>query len=323
MKLTKMLAGGVAGFLGAWLIVCAIAGAFATNWALHPPRKPLTYDERQLASAVASRGNGILQNAVITALDGSELHGWFMQSQSGGKDAVMLLHGQADNRAGMLGTAEMFLRHGYSVLLPDARAQGASGGAEVTYGVKEEDDIRRWYRWLQESQRPNCIFGLGDSMGAADLLQSLKTVKQFCAIVAESPFASFREASYDRIGQWTGTGPWIGRTWLRPVVWFGLLYARMHYGDDLAASNPAQTVATAQVPVMLIHGLKDDNLPARHSEAIFRGAQGKNKNVILWEPLNAGHCGASTAEPLNYEQKVISWFVAHDRQPRHEPQSLQ
>jgi len=307
----------VAGLFAAWLTVCAIAGIFAVNSALHPPRRQLTFGDEAVASQVALRSDAVLQQVSITAADRSELRAWFIRKNAGNSNVVILLHGQADNRAGMLGPAEMLIRHGYSVLLPDARGSGESGGSLVTYGLKETEDVRRWINWLNTLQHPKCIFGLGDSMGAAELLQSLNEVRQFCAVVAESPFASFREASYERIGQWTGTGPWLGRTLLRPVVWFGFAYAHLHYGTDLAGSRPDKAVEASEIPVMLIHGLSDDNLLPRNSEEILRAAQTRNRNVILWEPPDAGHCGASGAEPIQYEQRVIGWFADHDHLPWH------
>ena len=181
---------------------------------------------------------------------------------------MILLHGHTDNRAGMLGSADMLLRQGYAVLLPDARAHGASGGDMATYGVKEADDVRRWFDWIERSESPRCIDGLGESMGAAQLLASLRTTPGFCAVVAESAFANFREASYDRTGEKINAGAWAGRTLLRPVVEVGLLYARWQYGVNLEQASPQNAVAASSIPVLLIHGLKDTNLPPRHSEMI-------------------------------------------------------
>jgi pimeloyl-ACP methyl ester carboxylesterase len=224
---------------------------------------------------------------------------------------VILLHGHTDNRAGMLGNANLLLRHGYSVLLPDARAHGTSGGEMATYGVKEAADVRLWFDWLRQSQTPRCIDGLGESMGAALVLQSLRTTPGFCAVVAESPFASFREASYDRLREKLHAGAWAGRTILRPVVEAGFLYARWKYGVDLGQASPENAVAASRVPVLLIHGLKDTNLPPRHSEGIQRHSASRNPKVVLWEPAEAGHCGAAGAEPEEYERRVIGWFQRH------------
>src|SRR5512133_353167 len=99
----------------------------------------------------------------------------------------------------MMGLAELFLSRGYSVLIPDSRGQEASTGLPI-YGFRETDDIRQWFAWLRRHECLKCIYGMGESMGAAILLQAVREVP-FCAVVAESPFASFREIAYIRVGQ--------------------------------------------------------------------------------------------------------------------------
>lgn len=87
-----------------------------------------------------------------------------------------------------------------------------------------------------------------------------------------------------------------------------MTYARLRYEVDFRKANPASAVAATHVPVLLIHGLADTNLPPRHSEMIKAGKAA----VVLWEPLHADHCGASSAEPVEYERRVIGWFAEHD-----------
>ena len=291
-----------------WLLLCAVIGVIAVEGALHPPRRAVSAEDEQRAATIARDNRAVLTNVEITAKDGAVLHAWSVIPVLGNHNAVILLHGQGDNRAGMLGPAGILLRHGYAVLLPDARAHGLSGGQIGTYGVLEADDIRRWFEWLRQTESPQCVDGLGDSMGGAELLRSLAAEHGFCAVVAESAFASFREAAYDRLGQQFLTGPWLGRTLLRPAVAVGIGYARLRYKVDFRDADPARTVASSHVPVFLIHGLADTNLPARHSELIKAG----NPAVVLWEPVSANHCGASTAEPAEYERRVIDWFAAPD-----------
>jgi len=301
---------GIAAF---WLILCAVAGVAASEWTLHPPRLRLTNDAGERAAAIAKSHRAILQQVDVKANDGAILDAWFIAPSSWNGDAVILLHGMADNRAGMLGPAEMLLRDGYSVLLPDARAHGMSGGNLATYGFLESVDIERWSGWLAQNERPHCIDGLGESMGAALLLNSLKINHEFCAVAAESSFASFREASYVRIGEWFGTGPWLGRTLLRPVVESGILYVRFRYGIDLGQDNPAKAVASSRTPVLLIHGLADSNMPPYNSEQILAASKNGNPNVSLWEPPDAGHCGAMGSNPQEFEKRVVGWFESHSR----------
>lgn len=308
MRRTRFILILLGATLAAWLALNCAIGVIAVEGATHLKRLPITAVEQEQARGIAEQNHATLSDVGVDAIDGARLRAWEIRPHDGNGDAVILLHGQGDNRAGMLGPAQMLLRHGYSVLLPDARAHGISGRNIGTYGVLEAVDIRRWFDWLQANESPRCIDGLGDSMGAAELLASLTEERGFCAVVAESPFATFREAAYDRLGQQFSTGPWLGRTLLRPALTAAFEYARLRYGVDFARANPAAAVAGSPVPVLLIHGLADDNLPPRHSEKIKLG----NPAVELWEPPNAGHCGASTAAPAEYERRVVGWFETHD-----------
>jgi len=134
---------------------------------------------------MASRQLSEIAEVAMSAPDGTHLLAWNIRPRKGNDNVVILLHGLSDNRMGMLGYAELLLSHGFTVLMPDARAHGASGGGLATYGLLEADDIHRWVEWVQEPQHSSCIFGFGESMGAAQLLESLATEARFCAAAAE------------------------------------------------------------------------------------------------------------------------------------------
>jgi len=313
MKKIHIFLGSIAALATLWLILGAACGILATEWALHPGRRALGAKDIAHAQAVAARNHAILTEVSLSASDGTVLRAWSLRPLHGNGDVVLLLHGHTDNRTGMLGHADLLLRHGYAVLLPDARAHGASGGALATYGFLEADDVRRWFDWIENTETPHCVDGLGESMGAAQLLQSLRTMPGFCAVVAESPFASFREASYDRLGEKLHSGAWAGRTLLRPAVEAGFLYARRKYGRVLEDASPEDAVASTHVPVLLIHGRKDANLSSRHSAMILARNPARTPAVQLWQPAEAGHCGAASSEPAEFERRVIGWFAAGRR----------
>lgn len=294
--------------VGVWLALCAAIGIVAGEWALHPWRQALDPEAEARAQAIAERNHAVLSEVSITAADGVTLRGWSIRPVAGNGDAVILLHGHADNRKGVLTYADLLLRHGFAVLLPDARAHGKSGGNLATYGLQEAGDVRRWFDWVEQTESPRCVDGLGTSMGAALILESLRTTPGLCAVVAESPFADFREASYDRLGEWSGTGPWFGRTVMRPAVEVGLVVGRLFYAIDLEQASPENAVADSRVPILLIHGKKDAKLPVYNSEEI----KSHNSAIVLWEPANTGHCGAIGTEPAEYERRVIEWYESHD-----------
>jgi predicted alpha/beta-fold hydrolase len=318
MKYLRKLLISVSVVAGIWLAACSAGGILAAKMALEPGRNIEGAKSEEVAAIVAASHQATLTDISMNAGDGTTLRAWSIRPAKWNGGAVILLHGHTGNRAGMLGYADIMLRHGYSVLLPDARAHGLSGGSVATYGVMEADDVRRWYDWIAPAESPRCIYGLGESMGAAQLLNSLRPISDgqqpgFCAVVAESPFASFREASYDRLGDKLHGGALAGRTLLRPAVDAGFLYARLMYGINFELASPEDAVAASSVPVLLIHGLKDTNLPPRHSEMILERSRARGSDVALWEPANAGHTGAASTEPAEFERRVIGWFVSHDR----------
>lgn len=283
---------------------CAVGGVYVADGALHPARRPLTEDESAATRHYARALNADLEEVSATAPDGVVLRAWTLRPLHGNGDAVILLHGLGDNRVGMTGYAQLLVGHGFTVLLPDARAHGVSGGALATYGLLERNDVHQWFDFLEAKEHPRCIFGFGESMGASQLLQSLDTGIPFCAVAVESPFANFREIAYDRMGQPFHLGPWMGRILLRPLVEVAFLRARWKYGLNMQQISPENSVAATTIPVLLIHGQVDSNIPVRHSRLIHARAL----NAQLWEVPGADHCGAVSTAPQEFDQRLLGWF---------------
>jgi len=301
-------------FKSVFLVICVlyllgtVTGGIGLGWmALHPGRRPISDGEKQ--EVVAEAGQGAeLTDVSITASDDAILRAWQIRPAEPNGNAVILLHGVGDNRFGVSGYGTWLVRNRYTVLLPDSRAHGLSGGELATYGLKESDDIHRWVNWLEESQHPRCVFGFGESMGAGLILQALSKETRFCGIVAESPFESFREVSYARFSRPFHTGPWLGRTFFWPTDEVGFLYVRLRYGLDMDLASPKKTVAASRVPVFLIHGLSDHNIPAYNSEDI----QAANiQTAVLWLVPRAEHCGAHSVAPEEFDRRVLSWLSEH------------
>jgi pimeloyl-ACP methyl ester carboxylesterase len=293
-----------------YLALCAVGGVYLADGALHPTRRPLTDDEVAAMRESAQALGATMEDVAIATSDGVTLRAWKIRPHPSNGDDVLLLHGLADNRVGMTGYAHLFASHGFTVVLPDARAHGTSGGELATYGLLERNDIHDWLDFLENHDHPHCVYGLGESMGAAQLLQALETHPNFCAVAAESSFASFREIAYDRMGQPFHLGPWFGRTVLRPLVEVAFLRARWKYGLKMQRVSPEDSVAPTDIPVLLIHGHEDRNIPIRHSRRI----RARSPNARLWEVPGADHCGAIAAAPQEFEQRLLTWFTSRSQQ---------
>jgi len=304
MSLSRRARYGILAIL-LYLTLCTVGGIYLADGTLHPGRRLLTEDDTTAMRDSAHALDADLTDASITTPDHITLRAWTIHPHHPNGDAVLLLHGLGDNRLGMTGYAQLLLAHGFIVLLPDARAHGVSDGPLATFGILERNDIHQWVDFLQTQAHPRCIFALGESMGAAQLLQSLDTPPHFCAVIAESSFANFREIAYDRMGQPFHLGPWVGRTILRPLVEVAFLRARLKYHLRMDNVSPEDSVAATTIPVLLIHGQVDSNIPVRHSQIIRE----RNPNAQLWEVPNADHCGAISTAPREFERRILAWFA--------------
>jgi len=294
-----------------YLVFSVAGGITLAELQLHPWRRALTHGE-EAANFVRARYGTELENIEITARDAVVLKAWYVRPQKANGRDILMLHGVADNREGVAGYAAPFLDHGYGVLLPDSRAHGESEGTLASYGLRESDDIHRWVDWLYTTRKSKCVYGFGESMGAALVLNSLTNEHRFCAIVAESPFSSFRSVAYERAAWYVRAPTWVGRTLLRLPVEVGMDYAKLRYDLDFDADSPADAVSHSETPILLIHGASDINILPRHSELIAAKCP---THVKLWKVPGATHCEASSTEPELFWSKVLSWFDTHSQKP--------
>lgn len=299
-------------FVFVYVLFSVAGGLLLAEWALHPGRLPLRHSEQVHGAAQREFHATVRDVEIRSADDGTLLRGWYVASTEVPAPAVILLHGVSDNREGVAGYASIFLAHGYRVLLPDARAHGESGGTIATYGLRERDDVHAWVSWLKSQNPTQCVYGLGESMGAAIVLQSLAVENRFCAVIAESSFSGFREMAFDRVGDFVGLGPWFGRTLGRAPVEVAFEYARWRYGLDLTRANPADALSTSNTPVLLIHGVEDVNIRPWHSQRLAA----VDRNASLWLVPNAVHTGAWAAIPTEFERRVSDWLASHPARPK-------
>lgn len=280
-------------------------GAFLFERAVRLHRRPLTDKQENAARSIALASGAAMASAEIPGEDGVVLKAWYFRAEPDEHRAVLLLHGRAENRSGMLAYARFLLEHGYNVLCPDLRGHGASAGEFTGYGLKEAHDAKLWVDWLKAEHAQSGVFALGRSMGAAILLQALHYRPDLQAVVAESPFTNFREVAYDNVGRSFGVGSWAGRTVLRPVVETGIAYGRLRYGMDLRDVTPDEVLRETNVPILFVHGEKDATIPIRHAARLLERCAG---TADLWQVPGVGHCRVLARQRKEFERRVCAWF---------------
>src|SRR5690242_4436986 len=313
-------------------LLAAVAGWLVAPWYLRPIRRELTPDLIREAEASFALTHSHREDFDVRTADGVHLRGWTVTPPDPNGSWVLLFHGVADNRVGVIGQSEFLLRAGYSVIMMDARGHGASEGPIATYGWLERNDTRAVIDALfaSEAERyanvqrsnvfppgsrdeagpPYHIFVLGESMGAGIALQSGAADPRIEAVVAEASFANLREAAYDYAG--LRKSPWLGKSLLRPFTWTLLYLGEKLTGFPLAEFSPMKAVASRAFPVLLICDEKDEALPCRHTQMIYDAARGPKQ---LWIVPNAYHTAALGFYPEEFQRRVLAFFGSYANSP--------
>jgi len=309
-------------------LLAAVGGWLAGPSFLHPIRRPLTPDLITDADATFGQIHAQKEEFDVRAPDGVLLRGWIARPAQPGANWVLVFHGVADNRMGVLEHARILLLAGYNVVMMDARAHGASEGPIATYGWLERNDTRAIIDALLASERDKYIsvqmstpfpprspadalprlhlFALGESMGAGIALQSAAVDPRIEAVVAEASFASLREASYDYAG--LRRYPWLGKTLFVPGTWTLLYRGESIAGFSADEVSPEKSVAERPFPVLLICDGEDVALPCRHTERIYAAARGPKQ---LWIVPHAFHTAALGYQPDEFRRRVLTFFAEY------------
>jgi alpha-beta hydrolase superfamily lysophospholipase len=270
---------------------------------LHPEKRALTADMLQDAKVTFGQIGAHCEEFDVRAPDGAMLRGWKVGAAKPLGAWLLVFHGVADNRYGMMEHARLLLQNGYGVVMMDARAHGASGGAMASYGWLERADTSAVIDLLELAERPEHLYAFGNSMGAGIALQSAGADERIEAVAAEAPFANLYEAAYDYAGlqRW----PLMGKTFFAPGAWMLILRGEHSAGFPASEVSPVKAVSGRAFPVLLICDGADVVLPCRHSEKILRAATGAKD---LWRVPGARHTGALGTMPEEFRRRVLAFF---------------
>lgn len=141
-------------------------------------------------------------------------------------------------------------------------------------------------------------------MGAGIALQAAGVDPRIEAVVAEAPFASLREASYDYAG--LQKYPLLGKTLFAPGAWVMLARGQSLAGFPAAEVSPEHAVAARAFPVFLICDAADTTLPCRHAEKIFAAARGPRSLCVV---PGAFHTAALGYQPVEFRRRVLHFFA--------------
>ncbi len=229
------------------------------------------------------------QDVTFTTKDGLKLAGWFIPNKTSSK-AVIVCHGYPMDKGDVFGMTE-FLARDYNLFYFDFRAMGKSEGRVSTSGWREREDFLAAVRFLKDKGFVD-IGAFGFSMGAAVIF--LADSPDIKCIVSDSSYARLRT----ELGViFSGFGILRGPLTLLMKLW-SLIFLRV----DINSVNPVTIFSRTKTPVLLIHCLTDNVIPAQ--EALELHGKIPGSELLL---LPAGNHGESS-HSREYEPRIRGFF---------------
>jgi pimeloyl-ACP methyl ester carboxylesterase len=227
------------------------------------------------------------------------LSGWYVPSSNGA--AIVLLHGAGSTRSSVLAHAAILARHGYGVVLFDARGHGRSGGRAMDFGWYGDHDTAAAVTFLQSQPDVDDerIAAVGLSMGGEEAIGAAATDARIRAVVAEG--------ATNRVG---ADKQWLSDQYgWRGAIQEGIEWLTYSAADLLTDAEPPislrdAVVAAAPRPVLLIAAGQEDN--EGYASRFIAGAS--PETVDVWVVPNAGHTGALDTHPLEWRKRVTTFL---------------
>src|SRR5215216_7488313 len=107
-------------------------GLLAAFYTVLPMGLALT-ETHKFRESIGAPPSADYREVAFEASDGVQLSGWYRPTRNGA--TILLVHGAGGDRTGALAHAKLLARHGYGVLLYDARGRGRSEGVQNAWGT--------------------------------------------------------------------------------------------------------------------------------------------------------------------------------------------
>ncbi len=258
----------------------------------------------------------------ITAKDGAKLDGWYFpgsqrseeqnqRSEVGGQRSgnaeanaaavpIVFSHGWTETKEFHLRLVRVLTAAGHPVIIYDQRGHGRSQGT-CSLGVLEPSDLRCALDHASErGWICDRVINMGVSMGGASVLIHAATDPRVIGVVSYAPFTSFLDAirSYGR-----RYFPFLSASWgVR-----GFIQSCHKQGFDIAQASALEAVKKITVPMLLIVGQRDINLPATdHSRVLLEHAAPGLASLI--EVPDATHFNICMKRWPGVDEQVLSFI---------------
>ena len=230
-----------------------IAALLLVVWTM---QRRLMYFPIAAVPSLASLGLSEVQPVMFNTADGLRLNGWFFPvAGAGPRTTVLVLNGNAGNRAHRVPLARALVNRGLQVFLFDYRGFGGNAGAPTERGLARDARAAHEYLIGRRDVDATRLIYFGESLGTAVAVE-LATAQPPAALILRSPFTSMTH-----VGQY--------HYWWLPV--------RALIRDSY---DTLERIGRVKSPLLVIAGERDSIVPIEQSRRVYESAGSSHKKFL-------------------------------------------
>jgi fermentation-respiration switch protein FrsA (DUF1100 family) len=254
--------------------------------------------------------------------DGTTLTGWFVPAigcvtkcsppwselpRGTAKGTVIHFHGNAENISNHFAFVSWLPAEGFNVFTFDYRGYGKSEGKPKREGVYQDCMAALEYITKRPDINPDKIVLLGQSLGGANAVAIMNEpcARKVRAIAVDSAFYSYRLIVRDKI---------------RQIPILSILRWPLSFLIVSNSRSPEYAIdKISPIPILIIHGTKDEVVPYRHGQMLFDSAKEPKEFITVGNGMHTDALGYNTV----YQKRLLDFYLkALDSEQAKSPISL-
>lgn len=235
--------------------------------------------------------------------DSMKLEAWYLahavDSLHPHKGTILVFHGHASSRSGVIRETEAFYLLGYDVLSTDFRAHGNSEGNTCTIGWNEIKDVKAAYNFIEQKGEKHIVL-YGISLGAATILRAVhEYVLTPEKVILEMPFGALENAVEGRVKM-------MGLP-AEPISALLTFWGGTENGFWAFGFKPVEYAHSIQCDALLQWGVNDPRVTEAETDSIYAHLSSAKKKLMKY--ANSGHESLCKNEYDKWEQEVTAFLA--------------
>ena len=241
------------------------------------------------------------EDVFVTSDDGLKLHGTLLECENN-NNCVICFHGYTSRGTNEFGAmAKFYHQQNFNIIMVDERAHGDSEGTYIGFGVLDRMDALKWIEYaINRFGKDVNILLHGISMGGATVLMTsgLNLPSNVKTIIADCAFTS----AYDVFSHILKRDYHIPKF---PIMNVTELMTKRKAGYGYNDVSTLEEVAKTKIPILFVHGEKDDFVPVWMSEENYKACNSEKELLII---KNADHAESYYLDNKTYETAVKKYI---------------